>query len=77
MSCHLYIYHFIVQIMGQESGLELMESADPLMLLVGLPTIPVALILGKLINWEDTALTFLRRNARKVPVLKYILPSCT
>ncbi|KAK6627318.1 hypothetical protein RUM44_009795 [Polyplax serrata] len=67
----------VMEIMGQESGLELMESADPLMLLVGLPTIPVALILGKLINWEDTALTFLRRNARKVPVLKYILPSCT
>lgn len=63
--------------MGQENGLELMESADPLMLLVGLPTIPVALILGKLINWEDTALMFLRRNARKVPVLKYILPSST
>ena len=65
------------KIMGQENGLDLMENADPLMLLVGLPIIPVALILSKLINWEDTALTFLRRNARKVPVLKYILPFLT
>ncbi|EEB10132.1 conserved hypothetical protein [Pediculus humanus corporis] len=67
----------VMQIMGQENGLDLMENADPLMLLVGLPIIPVALILSKLINWEDTALTFLRRNARKVPVLKYILPFLT
>lgn len=67
----------VMQIMGQENGLELVENADPLMLLMGLPTIPIALIFGKMIKWEDTALTFLRRNARKVPVLKYILPSFT
>lgn len=65
------------QILGQESGLALLESTDTIMLLVGLPTIPVVLILGKMIKWEDTVLTFLRRNARKVPVLKYILPSFT
>lgn len=63
--------------MGQEHGLELVENTDPLMLLITLPIIPVALIFGKMIKWEDTALTFLRRNARKVPVLKYILPSFT
>lgn len=30
-----------------------MERADPLFLLMGLPTIPVALVLGKMIRWED------------------------
>lgn len=63
--------------MGHENALELVENADPLVLLMGLPTIPIALIFGKMIKWEDTALSFLRRNARKVPVLKYILPSFT
>ncbi|KAL0279688.1 UNVERIFIED_CONTAM: hypothetical protein PYX00_001189 [Menopon gallinae] len=65
----------VMQTMGLEQALRLMESVDPLILLSGLPTIPIVLILSKLIKWEDTALMFLRRNARKVPVLKYILPS--
>lgn len=63
--------------MGQEHGLELVGNTDTLKLLLGLPIIPIALIFGKMIKWEDTALSFLRRNARKVPVLKYILPSFT
>lgn len=53
------------QIMGfQEHGFDLIENVDPLVLLIGLPTIPIALIFGKMIKWEDTALSFLRRNAR-------------
>ena len=31
----------------------MMERADPLFLLMGLPTIPVVLVLGKMIRWED------------------------
>lgn len=30
-----------------------MERADPLFLLMGLPAIPVVLVLGKMIHWED------------------------
>lgn len=38
---------------GHKKGLYVMERADPLFLLMGLPTIPVALVLGKMIRWED------------------------
>jgi E3 ubiquitin-protein ligase MARCH5 len=31
----------------------LMERADPLLLLVSLPLVPVGLVLGKMIRWED------------------------
>lgn len=52
-----------------------MESADPLMLLVGLPSIPVMLILGKLIRWEDQVLRFWFNNHHKIPFMDYLLGS--
>ncbi|KAJ9598959.1 hypothetical protein L9F63_010553 [Diploptera punctata] len=51
-----------------------MQVTDPLVLLVGLPTIPIMLILGKMVRWEDTVLAFLRRNSCKVPLLKHLFP---
>lgn len=42
-----------VQVVGHKKGLYAMERADPLFLLMGLPTIPVVLVLGKMIRWED------------------------
>lgn len=51
-----------------------MEQADPLVLLIGLPAIPIALIVGKLIRWEDTVLAFIRNYLSRVPLIKYILP---
>ena len=47
---------------GHKEGLSVMEQADPLVLLVGLPTIPVMLILGKMIKWEDQVLRFIRKR---------------
>lgn len=44
---------FDVKVVGHKKGLYLMERADPLFLLMGLPTIPVMLVLGKMIHWED------------------------
>lgn len=43
----------VMQVVGHKKGLYVMERADPLFLLMGLPTIPVVLILGKMIRWED------------------------
>lgn len=43
----------VMQVVGHKKGLYVMERADPLFLLMGLPTIPVALVLGKMIRWED------------------------
>lgn len=65
----------VMQVVGHKDGLTMMEQADPLVLLVGLPTIPIMLVLGKMLRWEDQALSFLRRHASKVPILKHFLPS--
>lgn len=61
--------------MGQDEGQEFLEMSDPLFLLISLPVIPATLIFGKMIQWEDTVLTFMRRQAAQLPMLKYIFPS--
>ncbi|XP_034941034.1 E3 ubiquitin-protein ligase MARCHF5-like [Chelonus insularis] len=61
----------VMQVVGHKDGLTMMEQADPLVLLVGLPTIPIMLVLGKMLRWEDQALSLLRRHACKVPVLRH------
>lgn len=43
----------VMQVVGHKKGLYVMERADPLFLLMGLPTIPVVLVLGKMIRWEE------------------------
>jgi len=65
----------IMQGVGTTEGLNLMEQADPIFLLIGLPTVPVMLILGRLVRWEEALLSFLVRNIPRTPVLKYLLPS--
>lgn len=65
----------VMQVIGHKDGLKMMEQADPLVLLVGLPTIPIMLVLGKMLRWEDQALSLLRRHACKVPILRHLLPS--
>ncbi|KAG5872707.1 hypothetical protein JTB14_008801 [Gonioctena quinquepunctata] len=64
----------VMQVIGQKEGLAIMEQADPLVLLIGLPAIPVALVLGKMIRWEDAVLHFMRRNFSKIPVIRHVLP---
>lgn len=51
-----------------------MEQADPIVLLIGLPAIPVALVLSKLIRWEDALLNFMRKNFAKIPIIRSVLP---
>lgn len=46
----LYVH---MQVVGHKKGLNVIQRADPLFLLMGLPTIPVVLVLGKMIRWED------------------------
>uniref|UniRef100_A0A6V7MBS8 E3 ubiquitin-protein ligase MARCHF5 n=1 Tax=Bracon brevicornis TaxID=1563983 RepID=A0A6V7MBS8_9HYME len=65
----------VMQVVGHKDGLTLMEQADPLVLLVGLPTIPIMLVLGKMCRWEDQALRFLRKHSCKLPILRHFLPS--
>lgn len=65
---------FYIQVVGHKEGLDVMERADPLFLLIGLPTIPVMLILGKMIRWEDYVLRLWRKYSNKLQILNSIFP---
>lgn len=64
----------VMQVVGHKEGLAVMEQADPLILLIGLPAIPVALIVGKMVRWEDSVLQFIRTHLSNLPLIKYVLP---
>ncbi|KAL3865147.1 hypothetical protein ACJMK2_006768 [Sinanodonta woodiana] len=64
----------IMQVLGHKEGLNMMERADPLFLLIGLPTISVFLILGKMVRWEDYILRLWRKHSSKLPLLNYFFP---
>lgn len=64
----------VCQVVGHKEGLDVMERADPLFLLIGLPTIPVMLILGKMIRWEDYVLRLWRKYSSKLHILDKIFP---
>ncbi|CAG0882152.1 unnamed protein product [Cyprideis torosa] len=64
----------VMQVVGQDEALRMMDAVDPLFLLVALPAIPIGLVLGRLITWEDWVLHFLRSSTHRVPFLKYVLP---
>uniref|UniRef100_A0A3Q2PCR1 E3 ubiquitin-protein ligase MARCHF5 n=1 Tax=Fundulus heteroclitus TaxID=8078 RepID=A0A3Q2PCR1_FUNHE len=55
----------VMQVVGHKKGLFVMERADPLFLLIGLPTIPVLLVLGKMIRWEDYLVRLWQRYSSK------------
>nr|CAH0098497.1 unnamed protein product [Daphnia galeata] len=65
----------IMQAVGAKEGLALMEQSDPLFLLIGLPTVPIMLILGRLVRWEEALLGFLNKNIPRVPIVKHLLPT--
>ncbi|XP_071483348.1 E3 ubiquitin-protein ligase MARCHF5-like [Diadema antillarum] len=64
----------VMQVLGHKEGLDVMERADPLFLLIGLPTIPVMLILGKMVRWEDYVLRLWRKHSPKLPFWNYLFP---
>ena len=70
-TCYMFI---LFQVLGHKEGLNVMERADPLFLLIGLPTIPVMLILGKMVRWEDYLLRLWRKHSSKLPLLNYLFP---
>lgn len=66
----------IMQVLGHKEGLNVMEKADPLIMLIGLPTIPVMLMLGRLIRWEEAVLKFWRKHSTKLPLMSLIFNPC-
>lgn len=65
--CGSYGIVSIIQVMGYEEGRRLIEDSDPLLLVIGLPVIPIGLILAKLIKWEYYILRLWRQQAFKLP----------
>lgn len=67
LCCASYGFISIIQVMGYDEGRRLIDEADPLLLIIGLPAIPVSLILAKLVKWEDFLLKLWRQSAHKLP----------
>jgi len=63
----------IIEFVGNENGKSVIEQSDLIVLLVGLPSIPVVLILSKLIRWEDQILKLWFKNNFRIPLIGYIL----
>ena len=74
-TCVTYGAITVMQVSGHDKGLSLMERADPLFLLVSLPLVPVGLVLGKMVRWQDPVLRALRTRLPRFPLTKYILPA--
>lgn len=65
----------ILQVLGNEEGLRLLEDTDHVFLMVALPAIPICLVLGRMIRWEDAILRYLQHRQRKsFRMLGLILP---
>lgn len=43
----------VLQVMGYEDGIRVLERTQPLALIIGLPSIPVALVLSQFLKWDD------------------------
>jgi len=65
----------VMQVVGHADGLTLMETADPLLLLFALPLVPVGLVLGKMVKWQEPVLHFLRARLPHVPLTRFLLPA--
>lgn len=61
--------------MGEQEAISSMEETDPYILLLILPAIPLSLILGKTINWEETLLLLVQRFTSQLPLLRTIMPT--
>lgn len=60
--------------MGYDEGRRVVDESDPLLLVIGLPVIPITLILAKLIKWEDLILRLWIQNAYRLPrPLSYLI----
>lgn len=65
----------VLQVMGLQEGKTTLEQADPFTLLAFLPSIPLFLVLGRFISWQDQVLKIWRRHHRHIPFLSRILGS--
>ncbi|EDV99834.1 E3 ubiquitin-protein ligase MARCHF5 [Drosophila grimshawi] len=66
----------LIQVLGMERGMELIEQGDAIFILIGLPIIPVVLIISRFFRWEDILLQLWHNRhsvARKLPLINRLL----
>ncbi|PAA72353.1 hypothetical protein BOX15_Mlig001609g1, partial [Macrostomum lignano] len=56
----------VMQVLGHSDGLRFMERMDPMMLLVGLPCIPLVLVAAKMVRWEEALVRLVRTYGPKL-----------
>ena len=66
------MYESYVHFLGAEKTTELIENSSISLTLIGIPSIPVVLCAGKLINWENMVLRLWRRHYQKIPLLSLL-----
>ncbi|XP_053689939.1 E3 ubiquitin-protein ligase MARCHF5-like [Sabethes cyaneus] len=67
----------VLQTVGYEEGISLMQRAEPIVLLIGLPAIPIGLVFGRMIRWEEFVLRFLQTKSfsmQQFAILSLLLP---
>lgn len=52
----------VLQVMGYDEGMMLLERTQPLALIVSLPSIPVTLVLSQFFRWDDMLLKCLGKE---------------
>lgn len=65
----------LMQTVGHDRSLNIMERVDPMLLLISLPLVPIGLIIGQMTPWEETVLRFLRVTVPKTPLLRSLMPA--
>uniref|UniRef100_A0A6P4FYH2 E3 ubiquitin-protein ligase MARCHF5 n=1 Tax=Drosophila rhopaloa TaxID=1041015 RepID=A0A6P4FYH2_DRORH len=53
----------LLELAGYETGMRLLQE-DPTLLMILLPSVPTALLLGRMVRWDDTLIRWLRRHNR-------------
>lgn len=66
----------VMQVTGPDRAWQIiMEKPDPMFVLVGLPTIPFALVLVEMFRWEDYLLKMWREQSKKWWILRKLFGS--
>uniref|UniRef100_A0A914WS79 E3 ubiquitin-protein ligase MARCHF5 n=1 Tax=Plectus sambesii TaxID=2011161 RepID=A0A914WS79_9BILA len=55
----------IMEILGYKRALHVMEKTDPMVLIIGLPTIPILLVVGRMIRYEEALVRIVDRTVNR------------
>ncbi|XP_030378274.1 E3 ubiquitin-protein ligase MARCH5 [Scaptodrosophila lebanonensis] len=53
----------MLELVGYETGMQILQE-DPTLLMIVLPALPTILLLGRIVSWDDSILSWVRRHNR-------------